>query len=187
MKTQMKYVEKLSDQIDIDLLCEEVLDIMKRVNDLYPNGGLHGHTQIVLTTKTGDPEDWFDGVGYHGAPHLFCNINSSLHDSYIEKLIQQYPDYNRWRIMQSNPRTTLSIHCDGQFNKRIHIPVISNKDAWLAFYEEKPTKDGSINVYHANLKPGSVYKVNTSGWHTAVNYAGNECRIHIIAEKNSKL
>jgi len=169
-------VEKMDTPDNFGLLKEEVLDLYNRL-DRPP--------QITLTTINGNKDDWYSGNGYHSNPERFCKINESLKGSYIESLINKYTDYGRWRIMALEPKTTLTVHKDGwgSVNNRIHVPIISNPNSWLVFYEHELVR-GSQRVEHFNLKPGIIYRCNTTNYHTAVNYDHNETRIHIIGEKN---
>jgi hypothetical protein len=90
--------------------------------------------------------------------------------------------------MKVIPRATYSIHPDGlpfRENIRLHIPVITNSKAFLTFYDVMPGDDTTVRVYHANLKAGNSYEVNTTKLHTAVNY-GDHDRYHIVGVKYIK-
>ena len=143
-------------------------------------------TQFVITSKTGD-NNFTQGAGTEGRPEDYNTINTYFDESIVSDLITKFPDYVRWRILCVRPRQTYSIHNDGwrkgYKNKRLHIPVVSNPDAFLVFYESKLVGNGSQRIEHHNLKVGEIYEVDTTGYHTAVNYHPSEERIHIVAER----
>lgn len=170
------FTEVIADDINVP-------DLEFHVNRLWT--GLNQPLQISLTTTTGDPCDWTSGNGYKPNPELFNKINPSLKDTYIEQLINRYPEYSRWRVMVMKPKTTLTVHkdCSVGKNYRIHIPVVSNEHSWMVFYQHKPC-EGTQEVQHYHLEPGFVYVCNTTGFHTAVNYHHTSTRIHIIGERN---
>ena len=142
-------------------------------------------TQFAITSKLGD-NNFTEGAGSHPSPELFNRINTYFQDSIVNELVSDFPDYYRWRILCMPPRKTYSVHRDGDVknqNQRLHIPVISNPDAFLMFYEYKPLGNGAQRVEHHNLKVGEIYEVDTTGFHTAVNYHPTAERIHIVAER----
>ena len=143
-------------------------------------------SQYVITSKTGD-NNFTEGAGTEGTPENYNTINTYFEESIVNKLVTDFPDYYRWRILCIKPRQTYSIHNDGWRegfkNKRLHIPVITNPDAFLVFYESKLLGNGAQRIEHHNLKVGEIYEVDTTGYHTAVNYHPSEERIHIVAER----
>ena len=162
---------------DYDLLAKMVIDFRK---------AFLNQTQFVITSKTGD-NNFTQGAGTEGRPEDYTTINTYFEESIVSDLITKFPDYVRWRILCVRPRQTYSIHNDGwrkgYKNKRLHIPVVSNPDAFLVFYESKLVGNGSQRIEHHNLKVGEIYEVDTTGYHTAVNYHPSEERIHIVAER----
>ena len=83
----------------------------------------------------------------------------------INRIMNKY-GMLRTRLMQSDPKTCLSLHQD--MSKRIHIPLISNPDC-LMIIEDR--------TYY--LEPGKIYLTNTTLRHTAVN-ASDMPRVHIV-------
>lgn len=184
--------ELKTDPIDYDLLCREMGKVFYPLHDKYGD-------QICLTTATGDPTDWTGASGYARTnPMHFNKINASLKNSYINEVIQMFPRYSRWRIMFLGAKKTMSVHRDGGYwdngeykyldNTRIHIPMVTNPQAVLAFFEKKIELDetDSQTFHYAHLKYQHVYMVNTSVLHSAINF-GNEPRIHIIAERRGSM
>ena len=158
--------------------------LAKRINDFrweFPD-----QTQFMITSKTGD-NNFTQGAGTEASPEDFNTINTYFEESIVSDLITKFPDYVRWRILCIKPRQTYSIHNDGwregYKNKRLHIPVITNPDAFLVFYESKLVGNGAQRIEHHNLKVGEIYEVDTTGYHTAVNYHPTDERIHIVAER----
>lgn len=141
-------------------------------------------TQIAITSKDGN-NDWTTSTGRCNIdPRTYRTVNQQLINSYIHQLVQEFEQYSRWRIMHILPRRTYSVHQDGspyRANHRLHIPVVTNPHSWLLFYTQPPT-NGTLEVEHHHLEPGSVYNVDTTGLHTAVNW-GTTTRTHIVAER----
>jgi len=174
----MSRIITLSSDIDI-------IKLQACTRKFLSDHNLVNEDQITLTSKDGN-DDW---CGANGSllnlpyPESEYNIlNKSLTDTYIGSIIQKYVDFYRWRLLRVLPYRTYSIHVDalsGQINKRIHIPVITNPSAFFVFYNTKPVDGSTTTIESHNLKVGKVYEVNTTGWHTAVNY-GNEARYHIV-------
>ena len=85
---------------------------------------------------------------------------------YINELIKKHKMF-RTRIMIQEPFACYSIHRD--FTPRIHIPVYTNNKC-LFILED---------VIHRLKDDGSVYSVNTTLDHTAMNGSDSN-RIHIV-------
>ena len=83
----------------------------------------------------------------------------------INRIMEKY-GMVRTRIMQSQPKTCLTIHRD--LTKRIHIPIITNPNCFMMI-------DGQVHI----LQVGKVYLTNTTVFHTAVN-ASTLARVHIV-------
>lgn len=143
-------------------------------------------TQLSLTSVTGE-DDWTCSTGRISEckfnERLYRTVNKSLRGTYIEECINRYPEYYRWRVMFLAPMSTYSIHrdslSDGMNNYRLHIPVRTNKDSFLCFYDDKPQSGETLDVRYEHLETGNSYRVNTTGLHTAINH-GYEMRIHIV-------
>ena len=167
-----------SDAVNIEVLQSEVLDF----RCLYPE-----KTQFCITSSKGD-DDYFQGAGaFPKNAHEFTKLNDSFKGSYIETLVNDYPEYYRWRILCLGKKTTYSIHKDsiggGNRNQRIHFPVVTNPDSYMVFYEKPFSQSGTQNIEYHHLEAGNIYLVDTTGYHTAVNYNFDNERIHIIAER----
>ena len=164
--------------VNIEILQKEVLEFRA----LYPE-----QTQFCITSEHGD-DNLFEGAGFYPDNALeLTKVNKSFKGSYIESLVDDYPEYFRWRIMCIKPKTTYSVHRDsiegGNKNQRIHFPVHTNPESYLVFYEKPLTPQGNQNIEYYHLQEGNIYLVDTTGYHTAVNYDHKQERIHIIAER----
>ena len=89
----------------------------------------------------------------------FKNVYDTLSEHY--KL-------GRVRILRLDSRTSLSYHRDPE--ARLHIPIITNPGALMIVDK---------GAHHMKAD-GSVYYVDTTKYHTALN-GGNEARIHLVA------
>lgn len=180
----MDYIKLIHSDIDNERLATEMFNLITAFN-------LQEHPQISLTSLAGE-NNWINSTGKR---HLlkyperyFSKVNEFLRGSYIEQCINRYPDFYRWRIMKVIPRATYSIHHDGlpfRENIRLHIPIVTNPQAFLTFYDLEPKDDTTVTVHHVNLKAGHSYEVNTTGLHTAVNYGTKE-RYHMVGVKYIK-
>lgn len=162
-----------------------IFKLQSCLRQILSNHNLHDNNQVTLTSLDGK-DDWecangsFSTLPYPESDYKI--LNDSLTDTYIGSIIRKYSNFYRWRLLKIAPNRTYSIHKDaytGQINKRIHIPIVSNPDAFFIFYDNKPD-DGIESVINSyNLKVGKVYEVNTTGFHTAVNY-GDTDRYHLV-------
>ena len=84
--------------------------------------------------------------------------------------------------MKLDPSKTYSLHKDGDsstnLNIRLHIPLKTNDQCFLAFFDNKECE----NAKFYNLKPNNVYELNTTGYHTAINFSA-EPRWHLVGVK----
>lgn len=74
----------------------------------------------------------------------------------------------RVRILKLDSRTSLSYHRDPE--ARLHIPIITNPGALMIVENE---------AFHMQSN-GSVYYVDTTKYHTALN-GGDTARVHLVA------
>lgn len=94
-----------------------------------------------------------------------------LMDTYFKKvheILSQHFKLGRIRILKLNSRTALSYHRDPE--SRLHIPIITNPGALMIVGKDA----------HHMKADGSVYYVDTTKYHTALN-GGNEARVHLVA------
>lgn len=172
-------IKVLDTTIDVSRLKTEVHELILKHN-------LQDRSQISLTSIAGD-NDWDCSAGslmnLPTSEDHYCVLNNALTGTYIAELLCKYKLFYRWRILIRQPRTTYTVHTDNlsanTTNKRLHIPVISNDLSFFCFYDRKPADGVVAAVKHHNMKPGKVYEVNTSLFHTAVNY-GTSARYHIV-------
>lgn len=174
----MGLVETVDRDIDSHKIWQDLYTVLVRHDLLEKN-------QVSLTSISGD-DDWFCSIGkmkdLQYPERYYSTLNRSLENTSIEKLIQKYPQFYRWRLLKIPPKQTYSVHQDSlgeRDNIRIHIPVKTNERAFLAFYLQVPLNKKETGVKHYHLEEGKSYFVNTSGFHTAVNY-GDDNRYHIV-------
>jgi|TARA_R110001592_G_scaffold360426_1_gene668775 hypothetical protein len=172
------FVHIVDSEIDHNQLEKEVYQLISEFD-------LQEQDQISLTSIDGN-NDWNVSTGKMvDLPHperYFAEINTGIKNTLIEKYIKQFSKFYRWRLLKIKGKQTYSVHVDGlsnQSNLRVHIPVVTNKDCYLCFYDDYPQHSISNLVKHYHLETGYAYEVNTTGYHTAVNY-GNTDRYHIV-------
>jgi len=169
---------EFADEIDTHQIWQDLYPVLVEHNLLDKN-------QISLTSVSGD-NDWTCSIGkmkdLQYPERYYSTTNKAFTDTSIEALFNKYPQYYRWRLLKIAPKQTYSVHMDSIDNRdniRIHIPVKTNERAFLAFYLHAPTNKKEVGVRHFHLEEGKSYLVNTSGFHTAVNY-GDDNRYHIV-------
>ena len=174
----MTYIELIDSDIDHDRLWHEFCTVL---ND----HGLYDTQQISITSILGD-DNWAESIGkiakLKHPERLYRTLNKSFVGTYIEEIINRFPQYYRWRAMKLLPKTTYTVHADHNFQKtniRLHIPVKTNEKCFQQFFEGRPTSGECVTIYHEHLNVGCSYKVNTTNLHSAVNY-GNDFRWHIV-------
>lgn len=174
----MEYVKTVGTHNYTDTLFGELLTLIEQHD-------LNTHPQISLTSIDGD-DDWLCSIGkIHKLEHrekLYSKINKSLEGTNIHKLIEDNPQYYRWRAMKLQPHRTYTIHKDGQKNVaniRCHIPVVTNPQSYhISFGEDKTNLNPKL--YH--MECGKIYEVNTTQYHSAINFGGED-RWHLLGVK----
>ena len=171
----MEYVKQLDTCDYYHAMYDELLDIIR-------DHKLNKEHQISLTSLEGE-DDWLCSVGKMGElqhkEKFYSTINKSLKDSKIHQFIKSQPSFYRWRAMCINPGHAYSIHKDSQSgitNIRCHVPLITNDQAKLMFFGKDLYNKNPVLYY---LESGKVFEVNTSDYHTAVNF-GSHDRWHIV-------
>ena len=180
--------QKQSIKFDIVKLQEAYMQIIqtKKFDD---GGGISHFGAICLTRKPGDPESvkgnkarglyWTkpDKSGKEVSRDI--NINESEYSEFIpdyentyfkevfDTLSSKYK-LGRVRILQKEPRSTLSWHRDPE--PRLHIPIITNPGCLMVI----------DNVAKHMPADGSVWITNNTKYHNAFN-GGEENRIHLVA------
>jgi hypothetical protein len=156
------------------------------VQHLLNTHSLWDHDQVSLTSIAGD-DDWQCSVGrlvdLPRHERFYSTINRFLSDTYLAECIGRYRHYYRWRLMRIQPKRTYSIHSDNlnpqTINLRIHIPVITNPDCWMYFYQCRPQHGQSQSVSFYHLQAGCSYEANTTGLHCAMNHGATD-RYHMV-------
>ena len=194
--------EIISTNIDAPLL-EKELYILLGANNFWER------SQISLTSLDGE-NDWTCTTGgSHRLTAQYRNfranaktvniegeykiLNKDLEDTYIGELIKEYNQYYRWRLLNITPGKCYTVHTDappqGRFsnftNKRIHIPITTNPEAFFCYHSDMPADGLETPVKFHHMPLGSAYEVNTSLLHGAVNY-GRTPRYHMVGVRYEK-
>lgn len=67
-------------------------------------------------------------------------------------------------------------------NIRVHIPMVTNEQCFFQFWNGRPEANTQSIVRSYHMEVGKAYEVNTSNYHSAVNF-GTEFRYHLIGVK----
>jgi hypothetical protein len=144
-----------------------ILDAYKKIEDgikwsVYPNG-----KQTGLQYTTGN-DPWSDATGRLKAGQKWANalLNPYFKDTIFEELIVKYK-ITRARFMWLKPYSCYSMHKDD--TARIHIPIVTNDHCYFVFRDKGCFK----------LPAGSVYLVDTTQYHSAMNCSA-EWRLHFL-------
>ena len=101
----------------------------------------------------------------------YTEFVSDLKDTYFKEVydaLSKKFKLGRFRILQKEPRSTLSWHRDPE--PRLHIPIITNPGCLMVI----------DNVAKHMPADGSVWVTNNTKYHNAFN-GGEENRIHLVA------
>lgn len=119
-------------------------------------------------------KSWKDSIGWlkpSSTEFEYCYTHPELTNSIFEEYINCLPyQVFRTRIMILGPKSNYIPHKDP--TPRLHIPLITNKETAFLFPDDN-------YMYQMNAD-GSVYWVDTTRYHTFVNWS-NENRIHIVS------
>lgn len=177
----MEYITLLDSDINSKAIWDELYPILVEHN-------LHHQQQVSLTSLNGD--SWIESVGrlsdLDHPEKYYSTVHYALKNTLTEQLILRYKSFYRWRLLCIPPKQTYSIHRDSLNPKlkniRIHIPLVTNDDAFMCFLDTMPENGSTSNVKYYNLKENNSYLADTSDLHTAVNY-GKTHRYHIVGVK----
>lgn len=92
-----------------------------------------------------------------------------------KKIVNLFPEVRQASISGHPPSTKIQLHLDNDEFLKIHIPIITNPNAWFFFEDEK-----------FNLEIGSAYLVNTILPHGTFN-EGDTDRVHLIFKFPTRL
>ena len=124
-------------------------------------------TQIGLQTVPGITDPFYATGRITDKEHKETDFTEFLFDlPYTNSILKENKVY-RARVMRMKSKTCYTYHQD--YSKRLHIPLITNESCFLIVDKE---------VMHLPAD-GSIYIIDTTKYHTAVN-ASLEERIHII-------
>jgi hypothetical protein len=97
-----------------------------------------------------------------------CQTPTELIFGFGKKIIDTFPEVRQLGISGHPPNTKIDLHPDNDEFLKIHIPIITNPDAWFLYEDEK-----------FNMQVGNAYLVNTTILHGTYNQ-GSTDRIHMI-------
>jgi hypothetical protein len=97
-----------------------------------------------------------------------CQVPTELIFGFGKKIIDTFPEVRQLGISGHPPNTKIDLHPDNDEFLKIHIPIITNPDAWFFYEDEK-----------FNMQVGNAYLVNTVLPHGTDNL-GTTDRIHMI-------
>jgi hypothetical protein len=127
--------------------------------------------QAGLQYRQGD-DPWTSAVGRMSGnrnncvEHNFDQLNDFFKNSIFEELITEFKLY-RSRLLWVYPFTCYTMHRDT--SRRIHIPLISNKECYFVFK----------NLAPIHLEVGKVYITDTTKFHTFMN-CSDKPRLHLV-------
>lgn len=186
----MKFIEKLSLEIDLNLINQDLDEVIKQVawpeSSLKEDNRVYHANQIGLTYRLGSKFTWFDASGslYDKEQKHFTGTEQDFSEwnpvgTYTKSVIEQLSDlmkikFGRIRYMRLLPKTGLSVHHD--FEPRYHLVLKTNPHCY--FLDCNPENEITAKAYHIPAD-GFFYKVDTTRNHTVYN-GGWEPRIHLV-------
>ena len=197
----MSIIKELDSQrININRITHELKNLLGEFS-------LWGRSQVSITSRTGD-NDWECSVGrldnLEYPEEEYSVMNKALQGSYTEQVINtHFSDYYRWRLLTLRFSDQYTVHSDAASvgpvaymqspklqqrmmakvsqlkNRRVHIPIETNPDAYFCYHSHKPGDGVEATVKYHHLAYGKIYEVDTSVLHTAINY-GKDPRVHLV-------
>ena len=138
---------------DPEAFCQELTKTGWTVPDFLGDDATHDNANLLIL-KEEDFTQFIKEITHT----YFYEVYNTLSTVY---------NIGRVRIMNMKPKTSLTLHSD--FQKRIHIPIITNEKCKLVV---------NNTVYHIPAD-GYAYIVDTTQEHTAFNASTNE-RTHLL-------
>ena len=101
-----QYVKLIKENIDISNIQEDINKFLTEFDFWHLD-------QISLTSHTGK-DDWGASIGkietLEYPEPLYRKVNKYFKNTSIEKLVFEYKEYYRWRLMKIEPRATYTVH-----------------------------------------------------------------------------
>lgn len=153
------------DNIDLEKLKEEVAGVEYDTQICLQ--GIDEHMDPFLAIGTeGSKNSWERKQNHNYMPIDFVEPLFEL--PYLNSIMKKHRMFYS-RLMLVKPKTCYSYHKDRC--KRIHIPLVTNEDAWFVLDKQ---------IFHLPAD-GSVYLVDTTNMHTVVN-TSSENRTHFVGQ-----
>jgi hypothetical protein len=139
--------------------------------DRQYNSAFHNITPMYCWTLRSNWEDTWrpKKLDYYFEGYSNEYKNTELVVGLADKLLKMFPTMGSMHIGGHPPGTQLELHRDDDEFFRIHVPLITNDQAYF-FGEDK--------IKHT-LSPGRLYILETSKYHGTAN-DGTSDRIHIL-------
>ena len=106
--------------------------------------------------------------GNERTPDNDFSVATPLLFGFAKKIVDTMPSIRQTGIACHPPGTRIDLHADNDYFLKIHIPIVTNDNAWFFFKTDR-----------FNLEAGSAYMVNTALLHGTSNM-GNTDRIHLL-------
>jgi len=184
--------------VDIKRLQEQVLEIADKYPAVYAhrdpiNHPTHKYGGWSVTSQTGDIYDgWQSHLGFKDGkfdnilaykagwrPRWFHTNKTPICTGYLSDIVDQVSSMGFYpcaiRIMESPPKCYLGMHADApdnQYSIRLHIPIITDDNAYHVWYTDPITK---IHM----PADGSTFLIRTNVNHSAHN-EGEFPRYHLV-------
>ena len=178
-------IKELNNNID----CDKIVEAYKLIEDKFD---LSNPFPAVSITSLDGEDDWTYSTQKTADLSVqesqLSVLNNSLKGTYYEDLISQYPEYYRWRVLCITGKRIYNVHQDSKPNQgnvsniRVHIPMVTNEQCFFQFWNGRPEANTQSIVRSYHMEVGKAYEVNTSNYHSAVNF-GTEFRYHLIGVK----
>lgn len=161
----------------------DIEKINGELNTLIQSHPFDDVTNQINITHRPAQESFYDGVGslynyetnkFTAREKDFQQFNKILCGTYIEQVYNQVKAWSpfalgRVRFMRLKPKSCLSMHRD--LDIRYHIPLQTSNQAYFVMFNYVP--------FHLPAD-GSLFWVNTLGYHSVFNGHPTEDRIHLV-------
>ena len=142
------------------------------------------YEQIPITELTEGSDYTLPLAGHRDVKYderNYTTLVECLRGTYVEEVIKMFKSpATRARFIIKKPGAHILPHMDYDttYSVRYFIPLKTNDQCFLAFFDNKECE----NAKFYNLKPNNVYELNTTGYHTAINFSA-EPRWHLVGVK----
>ena len=184
----MMYITNTNIKFDNQRLSDEIISVVNdfpNINQINIRKPPHISDSLAITHGVGslhihNPKTNKDELVYD--EYQWTHYITRFNNTYIQQIIEQIVPLaalnnqviTRARILTLNPKTCLSYHTDIKKQIRYHIPVYTNNNCMFIIND----------MVERMSEIGTLYTLDSTKIHTAINASQTQKRIHIVINAN---